>query len=258
MVSMLPGILSAVLSLSLLAQIDAGRLHGRMQGHVVDAAGAPIQAAIRIIQPDTNTVVLRFRAKEDGTFQTDPLVPAIYSVTAFSPGFRRGGLRKVVIKPGEVADLGTIRLDISGCDTPGTNCDYFGEVPDEVKRIVASAHVVLNFHCAVNLDDKGKPVCTEEAGLLKSQGADIRLSRENGAFYLSGVNGAALSAPYPSTLDRSGATYGTDRIAVAGLGRGVDFCVRTERGFISHVFFTEDIENDSRTVGLWYVTRRPR
>ncbi|MGH9632542.1 MAG: carboxypeptidase-like regulatory domain-containing protein [Bryobacteraceae bacterium] len=250
-------ILNAVLLLPLVAQIDAETPQGRLRGHVVDASGGAIPAIIRVIRPDTNTVVLRFRAEEDGTFQTGPLAPSVYSLTAFSQGFRRRELRKIVIKPGHIADLGEITLDISGCDTPGTNCDYIGEVPDRVKRIIAESNVTLRPTCAVDLDRKGETVCPEqEDDIQMARDSDIRLAKLNGTLYLVAVNGAALSEPYASTSDCSRVTYGNDSIPVVGLGPGVDCCVRTKRGSVSHVFFTEDVENESTTVALSYVTRR--
>jgi hypothetical protein len=75
----------------------------------------------------------------------------------------------------------------------------------------------------------------------ESAGLDIRLAKENGILYLIAVNGVALSKPDASTSDCSGVTYGNDRIAVVGLGPGVDFCVRTKRGSVSHAFFTDDV-----------------
>jgi hypothetical protein len=78
----------------------------------------------------------------------------------------------------------------------------------------------------------------------------------NGTLNLVAVNGAALSTLYPATSDCSHIAYGDDRIPVVGLVPGVDFCVRTNRGFVAHVFFTDDIENQTATVPIWYVTRR--
>ena len=83
-----------------------------------------------------------------------------------------------------------------------------------------------------------------------------RLARENGTLYLVAVNGATLCTPDAATMDCSGVTFGTQRIEVAGLGPGVDFCMRTKRRNVSHVFFTNDIENETSAVALWYVTRK--
>jgi hypothetical protein len=79
-----------------------------------------------------------------------------------------------------------------------------------------------------------------------------------GILYLIALNGAALSKPEASTSDGSGVTYGNDRLAVVGLGPGVDFCVRTKRGSVSHAFFTYDVEKESTAIALWYVTRKRR
>lgn len=255
---MLPGLLSAALLLLPLPQIDPGTQQSQLRGHVVGASGGPIPATIRLIDPGTKAVVLRFRAKEDGTFETGPLKPSVYALTAFAQGFRRRELRKVVIEPGHITDLGEIALDFSGCDMPGMICDYFGEVPEDVRRIIAQSHVTLP-RCAVDLDREGVKTCPERDNAGPGvRDSDLRLAKENGTLYLVAMNGAALSTPYVATSDCSGIAYGSKRIAIAGLGPGVDFCVRTKRGSVSHVFFTDDVGNESTTVTLWFVTRKRR
>jgi hypothetical protein len=248
-------ILSAVLSLPILAQIDSPNSNGRFQGTVVDTAGGGIRAIIRVLQQPTGSAILRFDATDSGAFQTGQLPAGVYTLIFFSPGFRRRELRNVVIEAGRTTALGEIRLNLSGCDAPGTNCDYFGAVPDSVKRISAEAHVVLTLRCAIDLDRKRGPVCPSREGITRMPNADIRLARENATLYLIAENGAAISTAEPPTADCSPATYGNNRLAVAGFGPGVDFFVRTNRGSVSHVFFTDDVENESTAVSLWYVTR---
>lgn len=176
-------------------------------------------------------------------------------MTFFSPGFRRLELRNVVVEAGRATALGDIRLSLSGCDAPGTICDYFGEVPDFFKRIIAEGNVVLTFRCAIDLDRKAEPVCPGRDGVARAPNTDIRLARENTALYLVAENGAEISTAEPLTSDCSRVTYGNNRLALAGLGLGVDFCVQTDRGSVSHVFFTGDVETESNAVRLWYVTR---
>lgn len=238
-----------------LAQIDPGTSQGRLQGHVVDSGGAAIPAIIRLIDPETKNLLVRVRANEDGAFQTG-LAPGVYSFTAFSVGFRRRDLAKIVIKAGHVTDLGKIVLNFSGCDSPGMNCDYVGDIPEHNKRIIAQYYVTLSVQCAVDLDSKGETVCPEQRDdVLRSKDADIRLTKENGALYFTPLNKAALSRPNASTSDCLDSTYENERIAVVGLGPGVDFCVTTKRGAVAHVFFTDDVASHSTAVALWYVTR---
>jgi hypothetical protein len=102
-------------------------------------------------------------------------------------------------------------------------------------------------------------ICPElEGGVLKAPDSDLRLAEENGTLYLLPVNGAALSQSNALTSGCSGVTFRNERFGVVGLGQGVDFCVRTKDGSVSHVFFTDDVENQSTTVALWYVTRKRR
>jgi hypothetical protein len=139
--------LGALLLLPQLAQADSSYGGGRFQGTVVDPAGAAVPAIVRVLQQPTGAVMLKFNAADSGAFRTDPLPAGVYSLTFFSPGFRRRDLRNVALEAGRTTALGKIRLDLSGCDAPGTNCDYFGEVPDWVKRIIAEGNVVLRLRC---------------------------------------------------------------------------------------------------------------
>jgi hypothetical protein len=251
--------LSVIVFLSFLLQADAVGTQGGVRGHVVDASGGAIPALIRVIRPDNNAVVIRLKAQDDGSFATSALNPGVYSLTAYAQGFRRREVRNIAIRAGHPTDLGQIRLDLSGCDTPNTNCDYFGDAPNGIKQLIASSGVTLDVSCAVDLDRKSEPLCSKAADIIVSpRQVDIRVARENGTLYLVAMNGATLSKPDAATSDCSGVTFGTKRIQVIGFGHGVDVCVRTNRGSVSHVFFTEDIENNSSTVALWYVTRKGR
>lgn len=255
---MLLGIVTAVFWLTLLLQTDPAGSQSRVKGHAVDSSGAAIPAVIRVIRPDNHALVVRLQAQDNGAFETSSLPPGVYSLTVFAPGFRRREFRHIAVRSGQLVDLGQIRLDLSGCDTPGTNCDYFGEVPKEVKRIIVSISVTLKLSCAVDLDGKAEPVCQVTADAVDPRQADLRLARENGSIYLVAVNGATLCNPEAATTDCSGVTFGSQRIEVAGMGPGVDFCVKTKHGSVSHVFFTGDIENETSRVPLWYVTRKGR
>lgn len=42
-----------------------------------------------------------------------------------------------------------------------------------------------------------------------------------------------------------------------GLGLGVDFCIRSKQGAVSHVFFVDDVESYTNELTLWHVTRKP-
>jgi hypothetical protein len=85
---MLPGILSALLWMSV-PQIEPATPEGQLQDQVRDPGSVAFPAIVRVIHQDTNTVVLRFRAKENGTFETGRLAPSVYSLSVFAQGFRR-------------------------------------------------------------------------------------------------------------------------------------------------------------------------
>jgi len=247
--------LGSVLVLPLLAQTDAANSAGRFQGRVVDTEGGAVRATIRVLQQPTGAPILSLNATDTGAFRTDPLPAGVYSMTFFSPGFRRRDLRNVAIEAGRTTAVGEIRLDFWGCDAPGTNCDYFGPVPDSVKRIIVQAKVFLTLGCVADLDREREPVCPGRRGVTRARSADIGLANENSTLYVVAKNGAAFSIAEPPTSDCSRATYGNTRLAVAGLGLGVDFCVRTNRGSFAHVFFTDDAGNENTGLSLWYVTR---
>jgi len=206
-----------------------------------------------VIRPDTKAVVLRLHAQETGAFEATALTPGLYSVTAFAPGFRKRDLSRIIVQARSVADVGNITLELPGCDTPGTSCSYFGEIPDDIIRITTRSYVTMKTGCAVDLDRKGDTICPEH------EDSDVSLVSKTGELSLVAVNGAALSTPYPSSRTCDDASFDRKDMAVVGLGLGVDFCVRTSRGSVSHVFFTDDIESEStEQVKLWYVTRKPR
>jgi hypothetical protein len=244
----------AALIFPLLAQSNSDDF-GRFHGTVVDSAGGAVRAIVRVFQQPTGTAILRFHATNSGAFDTDPLPAGVYSLTFFSPGFRRRDLRNVAIEAGRTTSLGEIKLEFSGCDAPGMNCDHFGAVPESVKRIIAEGNVILKLRCVADLDRKSKPVCPGHDGAIRAPSADVGLAQENSTVYLVAENGAALSTAQPPTSDCSHATYGNTRLPVAGLGLGVDFCVRTKRGSFAHVFFTDEVENLGTALSLRYSTR---
>ena len=110
--------------------------------------------------------------------------------------------------------------------------------------------MTLKLLCAVNLDHISAIDCAERDGTREVPNGDIRLAKQDATLYLVTQNGASLSTAQPPTEDCSRAMYGHDRLAVAGLGPGVDLSLKTKRGSTSHVFFTNDVENESTAVHL--------
>lgn len=232
-------VLLLLLSLPLHAQ-QAGRLTGR----IVDVTNAPVPALIGVVEADRGAVVQRLSTDSTGAFTTNPLPPGTYSLTAHASGFRRRDLHTLTVRSGETADAGAIQLDVASCDSPGVICDYFGPPPEDVKRIVERQQIELKLASTVDLDPPGQ--------------SDLGLTRDdNGALHLTALNSAKIASPDNSAGDCRHAKWTEARLAITGLGPGIDFCVKTKRGNIAHAFFTEDVDPTAGTVHLWYVTRRP-
>jgi hypothetical protein len=249
-------VVGALLAFQLFAQPTPDRSSGQIQGSIVDETGLAIPASVRVISSDTGVLIVRLQTNDDGSFKTQPLPEGRYRLTAVANGFRRAERNDLLVQSGRIEDLGRITLELAGCDPPGVMCDSVGEPPESNHHVIAHARVILKASCAVKLTQTAKVVCPDRGGNFDS--VDIRLTQEEGALYLVPANGASLSQAYASNLDCSGVKYELNRMSVAGLGPGVDFCVRTRRGDIAHVFFTEDVETKSDSVSLWYTTRKPR
>ena len=73
--------------------------------------------------------------------------------------------------------------------------------------------------------------------------------------YLEPLNGAQ-AAEANSADDCQNPKFGDRAVRVDGLGRGSDVCLRTNQGRRSHVFFTEEVEPDSKGISIYYVTRK--
>jgi len=234
---------------------------GQIRGRVVDQADFEIPASVTVIRTDSGVVVARIRADGAGDFQTEAISPGSYSVRASQPGFQRSEVPGVTVRAGETTDLGSIRMYLAGCDAPGVSCDHvFPADSDSIpweKAVVGTAILNMKLMCAVDFDDKGKLYCPEPTDRRASRNIDMRLTKYGDGLYLSAANGAAMSIPNSAHGDCRDAKYGEASLRVIGLGPGVDFCVRSKLGAVSHVFFVEDVERDSSEVKLWHVTRKP-
>ncbi len=94
-----------------------------MHGTVVDPAGGGIQAGVYL--HNAKQLVGRTSATKTGDFDVD-VPPGDYllevrDAISFSPAMRRVTVAEVP------NDVGRIEVEISGCEYPGTNCDYFGK-----------------------------------------------------------------------------------------------------------------------------------
>jgi hypothetical protein len=252
---MFAGLLAFILSTATLTQVTEGSASGgQIRGRVVDPGGNGIDAFVNIVQSKTATIILRTRADQKGAFQTDLLDAGTYVITLWLQGFRRSNLIEVFVRDGQTTDLGVVRLPIAGCDAPGVMCDYVTDsTPRSEKVIIGSGYLRLAPLCGVDFDNKGTVHCPATSA---SRRVDIELDRDRGDLYLVAVNGAALSILEDSNADCSTARYGETRMRVNGFGPGVDLCVRSKRGALTHLFFTGDVNPESSHIDVWQITRK--
>ena len=95
---------------------------GGITGAVVDATGAPVRA-YRVVarpqpslsRPSAGGLGARLDVESaDGRFAVDDLPPGTYVLALIAPDREPGGVSQVVVTPGEVVDVGAIRLDAGG------------------------------------------------------------------------------------------------------------------------------------------------
>jgi hypothetical protein len=222
----------------------AGAIQGQqIRGRVVDPTGAGIPAEVKILESGTGAIVHTATAAQSGGFRSGALPAGSYTVRLWNPGFRRRDLARFVVEEGRTIDLGDIRLDLAGCDAPGTSCDWITTdavpepVPAWLKNVVAQGYLNMKLGST-------------------SPEVHLQFQKEGTILLLVATNSAALSLPNAADAVCGDAKYTENRIRVEGLGRGVDFCVRANQGAMSHVFFTDDVQADATEIRLWHVTRK--
>src|SRR5271168_5497398 len=101
-----------------------------IRGKLVDVSdGALSGASVRVLESESHTVVARVIANQSGVFEVGPLKPGAYKLTARLRGFRLRIVTGLILQESTVRDLGTLRVDLAGCDAPGTVCDTFSAEP---------------------------------------------------------------------------------------------------------------------------------
>lgn len=217
---------------------------GSVRGVVFDAVDASIpNAPVRLLDPDSNEVIARVRTEYDGEFRFKDVKPGSYTIVASAPGFRVRRLSPVIVEGGATRNVGTMRLEIAGCDAPSTMCDSVGPIEPTLAR----GYVELKLHCGADLE-RGGAVCTNG-----NAASDLRLTKDERGVHLNGVNGTTLSDP--DREDAACGPIGRSAIRMDGRGPGDDFCVRTRHRHTSHVFIVDDVDKLSTSVRIWFVTR---
>ncbi len=241
------------LAASLLACMLDGGEAGRVDGKVVDPESQVVAGAtIRMLPRGTGLTKYRSHSRSDGVFRIDEVVPGSYIVAVYSPGFRERFLNNVELKAGDSVGLGTITLELAGCDGPGTFCDYFdGRTPPDDK--FSRGDLTLRTGCRVDIDH-GRAECGA-GGDTPNGASDFEFrAAADGRLYLEPRNGARLAEPNSAHASCRGAVFGGGSVRIDGLGMGSDVCLRSSEGRVSQIFFTAEMRSGDERIAIHYVT----
>ncbi|MCU1259771.1 MAG: hypothetical protein JWO80_2656 [Bryobacterales bacterium] len=235
---------------------------GRIRGEVVDHKSASIpNATIRVMLGTTGSTRYRVRGRSDGSFHLNGIQPGTYTVALSVHGFREKFVDNVVVNTGREVDLGRLPLQLAGCDAPWIICDSISTEPAPNTTVV-HGEIKLPLECSVDID-KGKLLCPavrggpSPASPTTDHSSDFRLHvGSDHHLYLEPQNSARLAEPNSAEADCGGAIFLDRSIRVNGLGPGSDLCVRSSEGRYAHIFFTGEVQPDSRQIEVYYVTTR--
>jgi hypothetical protein len=240
------------LSTVLLAAAASGQ--SEIRGRVVDAAGGIIpRATVRLIPSGRNGNPIRAIVDETGMFRMENVSAGSYSLGVFANAFREYRIREIVVEAGRPVDLGSITLQLAGCDAPGVTCDWV--LPDgdpDSKKIVFSGYLKIGLGCGADLD-RGEISCKSKT--LPGR-IDVKFVRDrSGKAILMPANGAGLSTAGAQKINSSASGRDVTPLQIHGLGPGNDFYVKTSQGKVAHFFLTSEVDETTVDVVLWCVTR---
>lgn len=231
--------------------------YGRIQGRAVDRTNGVLpNAAVRLIRGERSQAYVRVQTDTEGLFHIDNVAAGTYSVGLWYAGFRESIIQNVVVGSNGVSDLGSVPLDLAGCDAPGTSCSY--HTSDPLSKIppyrnTRQRRLVITRSCPANLDNvtAGCPENRQRAG---RRAPDLSLeTTPDGPVYLRPINGARISL---RNADCSDAKTSIHPVRVDGLGQGSDLCVLTRSGRRVHIFLMSDILTAATEAELWCVSRK--
>jgi len=225
---------------------------GEFGGKITRPTGAAIGGATVRLLKSVSEDVAQVMAIDSGQFQLGT-IPGSYVLAAWQRGFRSRRVT-IVLRQDEVLDLGTIRLDVAGCDAPGVICDWFGEVPPP-DPVVSRSNLQMRTGCMARLA-ASKVFCPGDRTGGSESEADIRLTHDDSGVYLTAMNGALLSQPDLPRGDCRDAYPKEKRIRIDGLGPGDDICLHTHDRHWTHAFFTDVISPASDQIVFWQITRK--
>lgn len=220
-----------------------------VEGIVVDPTHAAIpNATVRLIAQSGGRMVYRTTTKSDGNFRIDDVEDARYMLAVDAPGFRERLIRYVQVREEAKVNAGAVVLDVTGCDTPGMSCDYFGAHAPPEPLAKGDFHATIG--CALDLDgpNRGCTAADKRADLAVRQG-------EDGRIFLEPLNGSSLAEP-DSVYDCRRAAYSDAPAQIEGLGPGSDICIRTRKKRYAHLFFTAEVWPSANGISFHYVVRK--
>jgi len=185
---------------------------------VIDPGGAGTDAAVKLFPVGSTEAIATTRSQQDGHFEFRDLTPGAYAIRASLSGFFQRERALVSVRPGEVADAGTIKLGFLNCDF--VICDSV--VPTK-SDILSKSDVFLPRGCSVDLD-------TSEADCADNppKQFDLTLKLDNSALFLLPIHGATIGAC--GTREQS-----SEPLRIDGLGAGNNWCVRTTSHHVAHI-----------------------
>jgi hypothetical protein len=223
--------------------------HPSIRGTVVDVTGGALRSvSVRVLKSESNLLVSKVNSDEKGFFEVDSLTTGSYTVTAWVSGFRLGRWEGIVIREGEIQDLGKLQLDFGGCDAPGVICDTFTSKP-AIPGLVKKAEITLRIGCGADVT-RGVSSCPAD------KWADFMVTKADPEIDVEALNRSAIYSPDTSFDQCKSLVRSDPKIRVDGFGPGQDFCVR-RKDSISHVFVLSEIDANSTEVRILLTTTKP-
>ena len=126
-----------VLCLSCALRIASAQT-AELRGQTVDPSMAALPSAlVRLRATGEKSATFGSETDISGAFVIRDVPPGEYRLRIWVQAFRPRTLA-VKLYPGEVKDLGGIRLELAGCDAPGVICDYIGDPQEGDPSLVES------------------------------------------------------------------------------------------------------------------------
>jgi hypothetical protein len=216
-----------------------------LRGQTVDPSIAALpRALVRLSSTGEKSATFKSETDLNGTFVIRDVPPGDYRLRIWVRAFRPRTLA-VKLNPGDLKDLGDIRLELAGCDAPGVNCDYIGDPP----HIESQGFITLKQDWSVDLDTGTVFQSDSMNPGHQNKSADVLLLHDSNLWNMTPVNGATLSQ-----TDCASAKFATTAINLNELELGDEICVKTDRHNYAHIFVVDGIGVGGPMIRFWHVT----